>query len=485
MKFYIYLIATFLFLSCSEKEILVSKENEIGFENINLTNPEETTNNYLFTNEAKNTLKERFETNYITGSGFTSDFKEIKDGLSQFLASPSMYRPIFGSDPIISSDGKALHMTALYAYAMDDVEIANVIAEEILNTFINNSLADPFWTTSPNFSTDNSLFIQSAKIKKLKDSYYLTKDIQNTLTDEEHETIKKWLSDYKDLVWAWAKPRFEGYWGKDWQNVGFTTFFPEGLYPSGVADPYPLKDSNGNNMVSYGMSWAQNSFNNRAIDNIAYLHSWAVTNEDLTLEHYCREYFKNTIRYGVFSDGTFWELIRNTPNDNTLGVFYTNVSLTGLVYMAHIDALHNHFPDDKLYDFKTTEGILNGSTNLTVDPYLGGSTSDCETEKSLKTLIIGQSKYLRNSLDGGWNDIRFNNNLPMSTVNKRQNSVIAAIANLYYKDQNLSDYYLYNTAIGYPNKVTIYEGWGFIEDYGAWGNFIIGGAWMEQETNFF
>lgn len=461
----------------------VSTRSASASTELSLLLPAPNSDSYLFTEQAKTTLKQRFETDYIAGPGFTADFMQIKDGLDDFMANPFRYRPVFGDAPDVSREGRELHMSALYAYALDDVQVANVVATEILATFQSTDLNDDFWSTTPNYSTDNDLFIQTAKIKKLKDSFYLVKDVQAVLLDSESTFITQWFSDYKDLVWEWAENRFQIYWGHDWQNVGVTSFEPEGLFP--IGDPYPLKDSNGNAMTDFGMSWAQDNFNNRIIDNIAYLHSWAVTNDDRVVENFTREYFKNVIKYGTFSDGTYWELIRNVPEDNTRGVFYTNVSLTGLVYMAHVDALNNNFPGDRLYDYKTTDGILNGSTNLTDQPYVGGSTTDGVTEKSIKTLIMGQSKYLRTVADDGWRDLRFNNGASMSTVNKRQNSVLAAVANLYYKDLDLKKYYSYDTAVGYPPKVTIYEGWAGNEDHGAWGNFIIGGAWFDQEQNFF
>jgi len=313
----------------------------------------------------------------------------------------------------------------------------------------------------------------------------LISQVQNSFSESEKDTIESWFSDYKDLVQAWIVLRLSQYLGANWENIGITTAKPEGPYPSGVADPYPLKYSNGSDMTDYGVSWFQDHFNNRMLDNVAYLHSWAVYNSDTELEHYTRAFFKAVIKYGTWSDGTYWEVIRNKPTDNTLGVFYSNVSLTALVAMAHLDAQADHYPDDRLYDIATSEGIVNGSTNLTQSPYLGGSTTDGVTQKSLKSIIVAQSKYVRNSTNGGWYDLRYNNGAAMTTVNKRQNSVLAAVANLYYKDPSLKNYYLYNTAAGYPSKVAIYEGWGVVEDDGAWGNLIVGGAWLEQENNFF
>ncbi len=443
-----------------------------------------TSSTYLFTEEAKNTLKSRFETDYVTASGFTSDFKDIKENLDDFLANPSQYRPIFGGSSVILEKGQIVHKAGLYAYAMDDVEVANVVSTELLQTVNSNSLNTPFWSINHKFSTEYSLFIQTAKVKKLKDTYYLIKNIQNTLTEDNKKTIENWFKDYKDLVANWLIPYTDQYLGTNWEHIGVTTAYPEGLYPEVNAYPYPLQYFNGNNMTKYAVTWFQDIFNNRMLDNVAYLHSWAIYNDDIELENYTREFFKAVIKYGTWSDGTFWELIRNTPDDNTLGVFYTNITLTSMVYMAHLDAQANHYPNDRLYDYKTTDGILNGSTNLTIEPYAGGSTTDGVTQKSIKTLIMGQSNYLKHSTKGGWYDLRYNNGSHMSTIGTRQNSVIAAVANLYYKDQDLKDYYLYNTSVGYPSKVAIYEGWGVVEDNGAWGNLIIGGAWLEQENNF-
>ena len=378
-----------------------------------------------------------------------------------------------------------IHMVGLYAYAMDDVEIGNAVASELLATVNGNDLEDPFWDIDHNFSNEFSLFIQTAKVKKLKDSYYLVKGFQTVLSESDELIIEEWFEDYKDVVFRWFDSHTERILGDNWEHEGISSANPEGLYPSDFGDAYPLKHSNGDDQTEYGVSWFQNIFNNRMMDNVSYLHSWAVYAGDEELEHHSREFFKMVLRYGTWSDGTFWELIRNTSSDNTLGVFYGNVTLTSLVYMAHLDAQANHFPNDRLYDFKTTEGIIHGSTNITVEPYAGASTTDGETEKSVKTLLLGQSNYLRTSAYGGWSDLRYFNGSNMSTVGIRQNSVLGAIANLYYKDQDLEDYYLYNTAVGYPEKVAIYGGWGKVEDYGAWANFIIGGAWMKQENNFF
>ncbi|WP_158847882.1 Ig-like domain-containing protein [Algibacter sp. L1A34] len=441
--------------------------------------------NYLFTAEAKKTLKQRFENDYVTGVGFSSDFTLIKNNIPSFLANPTLYRPIYGESPVYQKERQILSHSAMYAYALDNEEVANAVVIEILATIKANDLTTSYYNNI-NIREMSAYMIQSSSIKKMKDSYSLTKNVQNVLTDSETVLIDTWFSRYKDILYTWFRSYTEVYWGEDWDVNGLTHFWPEGLYPLGSAAVNPIEDANGNPDLNYTMAWAQDVFNNRILDTLIYLESWAVSNNDLEIEHFCREFFKVVIKYGTFSDGSFWELIRNKSDyDNTIGVFYTNVSLTTLVSMAHLDAMANHFPDDKLYDYATTEGIIQGSTNITTNGYAGSSTTDGITQKSLKTLILGQSNYLRSFVYGGWNDIRFYNGAPLSTVGKRQNSVLAAMANLYYKDIDLKDYYLYNTSVGYPAKIQISEGYGLPEDYGSWGNLIVGGAWFEQENNFF
>lgn len=488
-------------MSCSKDQVKAPLEGEVGEgdenpieEEDNPIEEEEVLNSstFLFTDQAKAELRRRIENGYSAGSGFLNDFSSISSEVTSFMNDPDQYRAHFGEFEVIPVEGGSLHRSALYAYALDDVNVANAIATEILGTFNDNSLTTNFWlntAANSHWGNEYSLFVQSAKVKKLKDSYYLIKNLQDVLTTSEKNTIAQWFSDYKDLAYAWAFERFNTLWGTGWETNGFSTFHHEEIYHDtpGLSTPYPIENSDGSVNYDYVMTLAQDAFSNRILDHMSYLHSWAVTNDDINLQIFCREYFKNAIRYAVFSDGTFWELIRNTNsyNDNTLGVFYTNVTLTGFVYMAHIDAMSNNFPNDRLYDFETTDGILEGSTTITTNPYPGSSTTDGVTLKSLKTVLKAQSNYLRSSANGGWNDTRYYDGAPMSTVGKRQNSVLAAIANLYYKDQDLKDYYLYNTSVGYPVKVPIGEGWGGNEDYGAWQNLIVGSAWFEQENNFF
>lgn len=452
--------------------------------------------NLLFTAKAKQELKNRFENGYVTGTGFNNDIAQVITQKDNFILNPSEFRPMYGENGTVTNSRQWMHTTAVYAYAMDDVSLANIVASEILATVNANNLDTPFWTTSDTLRWDaeHSLMIQTADIHKMKKSLKLLSNIQTVLTASNIDAVNDFFVTFSNLAYAGISSRINFYLGDTWVDTGVTKFEPEGLYPTlnGVATPNPVQDANGDDITEITIAWAQDIYNNRQWDIISYIHDVAIDYGNLEQEIWSRKFVKSFIKYAVFPDGTMAELWRNRDTDPTLGVFYSYITLSGIINMAHVDALYGHFPNDRLYDYSTADGIINGSTNLTASPFVGGSTTDGVTQKSLLTVLKAQSNYLRSSVDGGWNDLRFfkasdNTLTALSTVNTRQPSVIPAIANLYYKNQDLEDWYLYNTSVGYPAKVTISEGYlaGVgNEDMGAWGNSFAGSFWFEQENNF-
>jgi len=480
---------------------------ETGTVNIIIENSEDNTSheisneNYLFTNQAKALLKERFENGYIAGTGFHDDISEVITNSTTFTANPSEFRPIFGPvvmsqsyNGTINNSGHTLHTTAVYAYAIDNMSLANTVASELLAIVKANNLYTTYWNSSNSIRWDNTeeqLWVQASTAKKLKNSYYFIKNLQNVLSGSEKEEIEAWFKRFAELGFDALKSRMASYFGNNWENNGISKFNNEGVYPIEYGSTTPIQDASKNDLFT--IAWAQDHFNNRNWDVIAYLHSWAVVANDLEMETWCREFFKISIKYGMFSDGTWWEMQRANDADPTKGVYYGWVSLGAMVQIAHLDASGNHFPNDRLYDYKTSEGILFGSTNITTNGFQGTSTTDGTTQKSLLTFLTAQAKYLRSASYGGWNDIRFFENssgelIPLSTVGKRQPSSVPAMANLYYKSNSIKDLYTYNTSVGYPQKVRIKEGYmaGVSdEDSGPWGNLIFGSMWYGQENNFF
>ncbi|NJB35401.1 hypothetical protein [Croceivirga sp. JEA036] len=468
----------------NEKVLEVEPIEEIAEE----TTEEEKPYHYLFTEAAKAEIKRRIEQEYVTGPGFTNDFVTIKENVSTFLQAPDGYRPVFGEFHYMPPNRQYMHHSAVYAWAMEEVNLANHIIKEILSTVSENAFNTSFWNSKPNFDFEYSLWVQSSEMEKTKNSYYLIKDIQDKYNTEELEVIENWFSDYANLIINYTT-KFDNYLGEDWVYTGPSRLSSEGLFQkTATSTPFPLENKNGEIIEGYEISKGQNLFNNRIVESIAYLHSWAIVNKNLEAEKLCREYFKNAIRFGVWPDGTFWELMRNENvyNISALGVWYSMSTLSALVRMAHTDALKGNFPEDRLYDFSTTEGIIKGSTNFTEEPYPGGSTTDGVTPKSLKTFIIGQSKYYRSSDYGGWNDLRYYKGgaLNMEGVNERDYSINQAIANLYYKDSELSDWYLYDTSKGYPTKDSFKDGH-HQGDSGNLGTSVAGGLWLEMESYFF
>ncbi|WP_282124608.1 hypothetical protein [Algibacter mikhailovii] len=445
-------------------------------------------NNLLFTERARRALKQRFENGYNAGSGFPNDISKVISEAAKFMADPDAHRPVFGdTNEEINRKGHYLHTTAVYAYAVEDVKMANVVATELLGSVKANSLYTSFWknNTFRWDSTNDQMWVQASKAKKMKDSYYFIKDLQTVLTQEDKAILEAWFKRFAELAFDGVKNRIDGFLGAGWDADNL-----RGKYYTGnifnAPEPNPIQDKYGNDM--FLMALPQDIYNNRNWDIIGYIHSWAVANDDREKELYCRNFFKVFLKYGVFPDGTIWEIKRNSDAVPTVGVSYGWITTGTVVQIAHMDAMANHFPGDRLYDYKTTEGVLNGSTKISKTPYQGTSTTDGVTEKSLLTLIKAQAKYLRSEANGGWNDIRFYRDTPLNSTGLEQPSAVPAVANLYYKDQELVDLYMYNTSVGYPPKKSISGGYMsgvWDKDSGSWGNMIFGAMWYGQEDNFF
>jgi hypothetical protein len=194
-----------------------------------------------------------------------------------------------------------------------------------------------------------------------------------------------------------------------------------------------------------------------------------------------------------------WRTTTNVPQQ---GVWYGWTTLASVVKMAHIDAIAGSYPSDKLYDYSTIEGLETGSkgvftfngnnNNGVATPYQGSSTTDGITAKSLSTLIKGIIRYYRPSAYGGWSDIRFYNGVPINAADYTMPSSQVAMANLYYKDAELYDYYMFDTSKGYLPKQTTRQGrladvpgGRTNDDMSPGGTLFIGSAWFEQESSFF
>ncbi|WP_282054669.1 Ig-like domain-containing protein [Maribacter luteus] len=451
----------------------------------------------FFTDRAKSVLKQRFENGYITDTGFNDDIAYAVSQAASFVQNPSRYRPVFGKNKYLPNSRMEMYVTGVFSYGIDSVALANVVASELLATISSNDLTTSYWQNSDTYrwDLDDALYVQTSEVAKMKDLYHLIKDLQTVWSASDMSAIDKWFALYAEYAYKAMYDRIDNYLGTGWEFNGISSFLYNQNYPSvsgAPSDGLPITDNKGN--PTFIMTWAQDQFNNRNWDMVEYVHSWAIENNDSIKEHWAREFFKTAIKYGLFPDGTWWEMIRNKDEVPYLGVWYSNISIGAMVKMAHLDAMAGHYPNDLLYEYETTEGILNGSTDYTDSGYVGTSTTDGVTPKSLYAFLKGISNYYRSAANGGWNDIRFYKDSQDNTLTAldpsgyNQPSVMAAMANLYYKDKDLEDYYKFNTAVGYPGKV--YTGQGYIagvgnDDQGPWGKYLLGAMWLEQEDNFF
>ncbi len=454
----------------------------------------------LFTPKAREVIAERLKNGYSLGVGFADDVARIKRDVAAFKENPSEWRPFFGENDSVPSQGVQMHTSAVYAWALKNETIANIVANELLEIITATNLYDAYWVSAESpvnkrFASDDDLWIQVGKVKKMFDSYGLIKEMQTTLGDGDKLEIENWFKRFKEICENNEKALVDAYFGKGWEYSTRKQINNNVLYSynSNQSTPTPIYTNHGDVMHQYTMIRSQDEYNNRRWEVINYIHGWAIHNDDTYSEFWTRQFFKEALKYGLFPDGTWCEMFRNHDNSTALGVSYGFASLAAMLEMAHNDALANHFPYDRLYDYTTTEGVVTGSINLTNTPYVGSSTTDGVTEKSIYTFLIGQSKYLRNAANGGWNNKRsFKKStgakVPLNATDLYQPSIHAALANLYYKNTELEAFYKYDTSAGYPVKKDIYSGYNppfATQDAGAWTNLINGMLWYEQEDNFF
>lgn len=459
--------------------------------------------NEYYTNEAWLEFVNRYNNSYILGTGFNDDRLSIDEKSAEFVSDPDQYRPIFGayttveqgqtgSEYVFQNERHSLHLAALKAEVTNDVTLANLAANEIYQTVLNNSLNTTFWqdylTTPERVDNTHQGWIQGIEAKKMLHSIKRLEGIQTTLSNSQIEEVKTWVNDLSLLLFEALDKRLDVYFGEDWEIYGASKFGAA----TGSIMPSTVFDSEGNTMFDFVST--QDHFNNRNWDVVSFIYILAIENENKVIEEWVRAYFKMCLKFAVFPDGTWWEMIRNTDASPTQGVNYGWTSIGAMVEIAHLDAITNNYPNDKLYNYSTVEGVKKGQTNLMYLglPFEGSSTTDGYTEKSLLSLIKGQTNYYRSSAFGGWNDTRFYKNssdelIPLNSEGRKM-SVVAALANAFYKDSDLYDYYTFDTKKGYPQKTNTSGGYiaGYLtDDVGSWGNYLIGSLWFQQENNFF
>ncbi|QQO97150.1 pectate lyase [Cellulophaga phage Nekkels_2] len=457
--------------------------------------------NYIYTEDANDLFVDRYTNGYDFGTGFNDDVSTIDTKTTEFISDPDLYRPVFGSftaveqgivgEYVVPNDRHSLHLAALKAETINDVSIANAVASELLATVNANPLNTAFWidyvATPERVDSNHQGWIQCMEAKKMLNSLNRIEDVQTVLTEVNETTIKDWIYELGEIMYNTLSPRIDFYIGDDWENVGLSYFNNSSL------QPVMLYDSNGD--VIHSFTVTQDIFNNRNFDAISFIHAVAVETNDLEKEHWARQYVKTALQYGLYSDGTWWELIRGTDTNPLTGVSYGWTSLGSMVEIAHLDAMTNHFPNDKLYNYSTVIGFTQGQTKFMNGSavYEGTSTTDGKTEKSIFSFLKGQTNYYRDEANGGWTDTRFYKNasevlIPLDSEDYKEMSVVAAAANLYYKNQDIYDFYMFDTSKGYYAKSLTtsgyLSGYGY-DDMGPWGNFIIGSLWIQQEDNFF
>jgi hypothetical protein len=216
------------------------------------------------------------------------------------------------------------------------------------------------------------------------------------------------------------------------------------------------------------ITWAQASgVNNRLWDSISVVGTYGLMWNNATYISFEENMFKFFMEFGLFPDGTLNEWYRSSDIDSSTGLNYATVTGFHLVDAAYKHAVGvenglTHLGGDrgKLFNYTTSRG----TDELYNSNYSGTSTSG--GTKGLLPMLLNLSNYYRSSANGGWNDVRFAEGGTAIDEENRPFTLMYAMANGFYKRQELEDLYKGDSGFTSPN----YYSNGFtIDSAGSWG----------------
>lgn len=379
---------------------------------------------------------------------------------------------------------------AVWAWAYEDVSIANQIANEIL-WHASNANYD-FGNTAKFLRTRtidvNPYFVQAAWIEKYHTIWHeVVKQLESTLTAGEITTIDNWFADAADWLYNAAGVHLDLYMGNDWENLNVAESV--GIE---FLDSTPLENSGGTPYSEWAVSAWQESMNNRVFDAVSYVHAYGIEHNNSTYRQFGTAFFKLNMQYMVYLNGIMAEIKRTTDAAPNLGVQYIHICITGLVMIAHAEQAAwyngkiqaNGWTRENLYTYSTTAGHENGVSYNGHGPYLGGSTTDGVTQKNLLMVLQGITKFFRSPANGGFNPPFYRNSVLIDATTSKF-PVPYQMANAFYNNQTVFEHSVMDASAGLPSGTMDLQGT-FGVEVGSWGK-LFGGPvmWAEMENIMF
>ena len=305
-----------------------------------------------------------------------------------------------------------------------------------------------------NTADGNPHFQAISKFAKFLASYAI---IQDQLTGYANYTsnvtsVDAWFAAAADFCYQRANNRINSQFGSGWENFNTNSFNTNAsIYSAFNSQSFTHFNSSGVGAPGYEITTHQASgLNNRMMDFVDYVSIYGVHYNDTFYKDFSFNVFRLQMAVGTFSDGTFNEWYRSYDGDPTVGYTYATLTIFKLVAMAHHHAVavQNGLTGVSniglYYDYTSSLG-----SDELYSSYVGGSTSG--GNKGIRLLLDNLSRYYRQSAQGGFLDTRFaeGGNSMDITADYRPYTIMVAMANSYYDDSDLNDYWNMRTSAGY------------------------------------
>ena len=373
-----------------------------------------------------------------------------------------------------------IHSAAIRAYLENDIVLAMAVWSELhalalddkldaSNGGIEREFGEPkrenptFGTVRRhNYDADHDThpyFMWASKLEQYLHSYGIIYDLikQDSNYKSQEQIVNYWFKDWADFMMSVSDNRAKRYLGEKWRK--FSRDYKNSTFYSGAGknQTHAYFDSNGNN-GQLRISTAQSgALSNRSFDRVAFIAAFGTYFNSPIHRDFAFDYFKAGIQIGMFPDGTWNEWYRSHDGKTNLGGDYTFTTLMHFVIMAqnHAVAVNNGFKGvsdpGKYYDYVTSEG-----SDERMPAYASSSTSG--GKKGILLGLMNLSKYYRSKDSDGYINIRYNEAGKSYNLRGLPFHLPTAIANTYYKNQGLYDFYKFIPSAGYgsvklkPNK---------------------------------
>jgi hypothetical protein len=356
--------------------------------------------------------------------------------------------------------------------------VFNVLVEQSADTKLDWSNATKFPLDGA--SESNPYFTSFARMTKYIDAYSLVYDqIAGDATYlSNYAQVEGWFLDAATYAKLRMGNKLANIFGGTGGDVSTFTF-ADTFYDDTYSNPFTHYTSGG--VGQYGVTWGQAAgMNNRVWDHVGLVGHYGLLFNNTSFKAWAGDLFEFTIQSNVYPDGTFVEWYRSEIGKEVSGLLYTHLTLYHMTKLAfsHAVAIENGLVGSgsdkgKYFDYTTSLG----SDEQGWPSYGGTSTSG--GSKNLKLVITNLSKYFRTTANGGWNDVRFTEGGTVIPTFSKPPSPAIAMANAYYKDDALEDFYMLRSSAGYDG-IPRYYGDGLspvMPSNGAWLQRSLGESW--------